>query len=181
MFTLQRKAKLGGYYARERFGTRSRDEIQDEIALNPVLSAQATDERILSVLVHEMTHLEQFRLHPDTCSRPGYHNRAWGDLMRRVGLIPSHTGAPGGRAMGQQMDHYIEPGGPFARAAQDLLATGWRVPYVDLWDEAKRRSGRESKTRYTCPRCGQNAWAKPKAKLVCGACTLPMAAERRDA
>ena len=26
------------------------------------------------------------------------------------------------------------------------------------------------KTKYTCPTCGANAWAKPDAQLICGAC-----------
>jgi hypothetical protein len=28
----------------------------------------------------------------------------------------------------------------------------------------------ESKMKYSCLRCGQNAWAKPGAKLLCGVC-----------
>jgi predicted RNA-binding Zn-ribbon protein involved in translation (DUF1610 family) len=27
-----------------------------------------------------------------------------------------------------------------------------------------------SKIKFTCPECGQNAWAKPDALLLCGAC-----------
>jgi transcription elongation factor Elf1 len=27
-----------------------------------------------------------------------------------------------------------------------------------------------SKTKFTCPQCGQNAWAKPYAALICGEC-----------
>ena len=27
---------------------------------------------------------------------------------------------------------------------------------------------RASKTKFTCPECGQNAWAKPDALLLCG-------------
>ena len=27
-----------------------------------------------------------------------------------------------------------------------------------------------SKTKYTCPTCGANAWAKPDTQLICGAC-----------
>ena len=31
-------------------------------------------------------------------------------MMRAVGLIPSHTGEPGGREVGQKVSHYIEKG-----------------------------------------------------------------------
>ena len=33
-----------------------------------------------------------------------------------------------------------------------------------------------SKTRYTCPSCELNAWAKPGVRLMCGECDEPMAA-----
>jgi hypothetical protein len=34
-----------------------------------------------------------------------------------------------------------------------------------------------SKTKYSCPSCNQNAWAKPDSALVCGQCMEPMEAE----
>ena len=36
-----------------------------------------------------------------------------------------------------------------------------------------------SKTRYTCPRCSVNAWAKPGTRLACGVCTVPLEPEQR--
>lgn len=33
-----------------------------------------------------------------------------------------------------------------------------------------------SKTRYTCPSCELNAWAKPGVRLMCGECDEPMPA-----
>ena len=32
------------------------------------------------------------------------------------------------------------------------------------------RAKKSSKTKFTCPDCGQNAWAKPDALLICGEC-----------
>jgi len=32
------------------------------------------------------------------------------------------------------------------------------------------RAKKSSKTKFTCPDCGQNAWAKPGALLICGEC-----------
>jgi ribosomal protein S27AE len=29
---------------------------------------------------------------------------------------------------------------------------------------------KSSKNKFTCPDCGQNAWAKPEAHLICGEC-----------
>jgi hypothetical protein len=34
-----------------------------------------------------------------------------------------------------------------------------------------------SKTKYTCPLCDLNAWAKPDARLICGDCSEEMEAE----
>ena len=41
---------------------------------------------------------------------------------------------------------------------------------VNTSSEAKRKS----KTKYSCKKCGINAWAKPKTNLVCGDCDLPL-------
>jgi len=38
--------------------------------------------------------------------------------------------------------------------------------------EKKKKVG---KLKYTCRNCGQNAWAKPGAALVCGNCKSEMA------
>ena len=51
------------------------------------------------VLVHEMTHLEQEEYGKP--GKKGHHNREWVGLMERVGLIPSDTGAPGGKQTGR--------------------------------------------------------------------------------
>jgi len=40
-----------------------------------------------------------------------------------------------------------------------------------------RRKEAASKTKYTCPDCGQNAWARPEANLMCGDCREAMEAE----
>src|SRR5262249_19532103 len=49
-----------GYFSSERFGSRDGKEIHDEIALNIKTFQQRSPLEILSTLVHEMVHLEQF-------------------------------------------------------------------------------------------------------------------------
>lgn len=39
-----------------------------------------------------------------------------------------------------------------------------------------RKAKSASKTRYTCPSCELNAWAKPDVRLICGECDEPLAA-----
>ena len=181
LFTLQRKRKAYGYFANARFTARDGSEITDEIALNPSHFAERSVEETLSTLVHEMVHLEQARF--GTSSRSGYHNAEWARMMRAVGLIPSTTGEPGGKETGQRVSHYVEPGGRFARACSELIDRHREmVPYVEADGEAERGTREKkaaSKTRYTCPRCGVNAWAKPGTRLACGVCTVPLEPEQR--
>jgi hypothetical protein len=152
LITMQRKNQAYGYFAGGRFGSVDGKEVTDEIALNPSHFKNRTSEQSLSTLVHEMAHLQQH--HFGKPSRTGYHNKEWGQMMRAVGLIPSDTGAPGGREVGQKVSHYIDEGGPFALVCADLTAEGFDALYVELWSEgdaAKAKKKAASKTRYTCP------------------------------
>jgi len=178
LITMQRKNKSYGYFAGGRFGTLDGEEITDEIALNPSHFKKRTTEQNLSTLVHEMVHLWQH--HHGKPSRTGYHNKEWAAKMQAVGLIPSDTGAPGGRETGQHVSHYIGAGGAFDRTCAELLALGFAVPYVELWAEGEEKTRKKkaaSKTKYTCPDCGLNAWAKPDVLLRCGECELELLAE----
>lgn len=178
LITLQRKAKSYGYFARDRFGhRRDQDVSTDELALNPDTFAGRSDKEILSTLVHEMCHVWQH--HCGAPSRTGYHNKAWAAKMAQVGLVPSDTGAPGGKQTGQHMTHYIQSSGPFAQAADALLGTGFRLNWQSaaFGQQTGGRRSRISKVKYQCPSCGQNAWAKPEAHLLCGACLEDMEAQ----
>lgn len=129
-----------------------------------------------------MVHLRQH--HFGKVSRAGYHNKQWASMMREVGLIPSDTGQPGGKESGQKVSHYIEPGGAFESACAELMKLGFDALYVELWNEgeaAKRKKKAASKTRYSCPTCDANAWAKPGLNLVCGDCEERMQAEEVQA
>jgi hypothetical protein len=171
VFTLHRCPGSRGYASMDRFADRDGSRLH-ELAMNPDLFLERTDRDTLSTLAHEMCHVWQY-----CYGKPGrgrYHNRQWADRMEAIGLMPSNTGRPGGKRTGQQMTHYIVDGGLFDLAADELLAAGWMV---------KRGSGRadktgggidKSKVKFTCASCGQNAWAKASAKLVCGECDMQM-------
>lgn len=133
---------------------------------------ERTDEEILSTLVHEQAHLWQ--CHFGTPSRAGYHNREWANKMEALGLMPSDTGAAGGKRTGQRMTHYIILGGRFDTATRELLDSGFKLN----WESNKRAALANgiSKLKFTCPACKQNAWAKPGARLLCGRCAVAMVA-----
>jgi hypothetical protein len=101
--------------------------------------------------------------------------------MHAIGLIPTATGEPGGKETGQKVTHIIAEGGRFDKACTAYLARHPAILYHDrAGDGQARKVKAASKTKYTCPDCQQNAWAKPDAHLVCGDCDEPMQAEEPD-
>ena len=181
LITVQRHKGAYGYFSGERFvSVADPEEVTDEIALNPAHFATRSPEEVLATLVHEMVHLWQH--HFGKQARRSYHDRQWAAKMREVGLIPSDTGEPGGKETGQKMTHYIEQDGPFARACARLLAEQPAMLYHDRASEdaGARRKKAASKTKYTCPSCELNAWAKPDVRLICGDCGELMQAEAQE-
>lgn len=178
LITMQRHKGAYGYFSGERFASLAdAQEVTDEIALNPATFASRTPTAILSTLAHEMVHLWQH--HFGKPGRRGYHNKEWAAKMREIGLIPSDTGQLGGRETGEKMTHYIEQGGRFALACVAWTTTGGgAILYQDrAGEEEARKKKAASKTKYTCPSCQANAWAKPDTNLVCGDCDERMQAE----
>lgn len=122
------------------------------------------------------------------------HPNAWGIRFRRwqVVMLTKHpdgkqvkvriesvesTGEKGGAQTGQKMTHYIDQSGPFRDAFLDFAEIAEHQLYVELWDESSNREASKkaaSKTKYTCPDCGCNAWAKPQTRLRCGECNVEL-------
>jgi hypothetical protein len=168
LVTLQRHAHSRGYFSPERFHGRIEKSAVHELALNPDTFTKRTDEMILSTLAHEMAHVWQ-ETHGEP-SRRGYHNQEWADKMREIGLQPTSTGEPGGMETGQSMTHYIIPGGRYSKAFEKLASTGFQLHWQSVSASGQGRGKKSSKTKFSCPDCGQNAWAKPGARLICGEC-----------
>lgn len=171
MLTLARTRHASGYVIPDGFHTRT-DEAGSripELGLNPRRFANRTAEEVLGALACEMVKLAQ---HADGTGSPdGYLNK---DFYRRCYAIQLDPTT--GRALDNQ--------GAFAQAALHLLAQGWKVNYVApqvAEKTAKREAGkRSSKTKYTCPVTGANAWAKPGSVLFTAegaAQSLPMVAQ----
>lgn len=130
LITFQRQKKTFGYYHSNRFGKRD-GRTTDEIAINPEYFAVVPMVEVLQTVVHEMTHLWQ--QHFGTPSRSGYHNAQWADKLESIGLMPSNTGIPGGKRLGQQMADYAIAGGPFDSAAKRLVASGFAISWLDRY------------------------------------------------
>jgi hypothetical protein len=165
LITLQRKTGTGGYFSSKRFEKRDGRAETDEIALNPATFKHASDEWILSVLVHEMTRCWQS--HYGRPTRNGYHNRESADKMEALGLMPSSSGQRGGKRTGQRMSHYTLPGGLFDVKVKELLAGGFQLTWQSR-EPKQNGPDRKNKEKHTCPVCGLNAWTKPGVDLLVG-------------
>jgi predicted SprT family Zn-dependent metalloprotease len=168
LVTLQRHAKARGYFSPERFTGRTEKAAVHELALNPDTFTGRSDEDILSTLAHEMAHVWQ-QAH-GTPPRRSYHDRQWAAKMKEIGLQPSTTGQPGGKETGQSVTHYIIGGGPYAKAYAKLKARAFQLRWQSVPAGKEAKAKKASKTKFTCPDCAQNAWAKADALLICGAC-----------
>jgi hypothetical protein len=62
------------------------------------------------------------------------------------------------------------PEGRDAKAYAKLTAQGFELHWQSIPANERTRAKKSSKTKFTCPECGQNAWAKPDAHLICGEC-----------
>ncbi|BGE57664.1 MULTISPECIES: SprT-like domain-containing protein [Pseudomonas aeruginosa group] len=128
LITYQREKRTMGYFSQARFIRR--DGIKaDEIAMNPDYFAVIPLVEILQTLVHEMVHLWQY--HFGKPSRACYHNTEWANKMEALGLMPSDTGKPGGKRVGQSMNDYVIPGGRFDVATRELLKRGFAISWMD--------------------------------------------------
>lgn len=92
--------------------------------------------------------------------------------MARIGLVASDTGQPGGKRVGQRMTHYIAEDGLFDQAATAFLSERIALEWASAHGVEQPRgkavvASARSKTKFTCPVCRQNAWAKPDAVLAC--------------
>lgn len=129
LLTLQREKRTYGYFSRDRFGTKD-GQTTDEIALNPEYFAVVPLIETLQTIVHEMTHLWQ--AHFGTPGRGRYHNAEWADKMEHIGLMPSSSGRPGGRRVGDRMADYPIEGGRFVAAVSELVDTrGFSISWFD--------------------------------------------------
>jgi predicted SprT family Zn-dependent metalloprotease len=136
-----------------------------EISLNPDTLAREP-KAVLSTLVHEMCHLWQ--QDHGKAPRRCYHDKQWAQKMEEVGLIPSANGLPGGKKTGQNMTHYIEEGGAFEIAfdnmPKDLLLPFKAIAFPTMAKKSKQ------KTVYICPGCESKVWGKSGLSISCDDC-----------
>jgi predicted SprT family Zn-dependent metalloprotease len=164
--TYQRKANSAGSFSSDEFSSRVANFSRDGVRLNPDLFVGHTDAQILQNLVHQMCHAWQH--HHGKPSGRGYHNREWVDKMKSIGLQPTSTGGVGGKETGARVFDYVIPDGSFSRACAKLEADGWRLNLQSAPREGPKdqTAKTNSKSKFTCKSCGQNAWGKPELEIL---------------
>lgn len=172
----QRKSNILGSFSSKRYYSRNGEEIASELTLNPDNFMNRTDEEILSTLVHEMCHVWQIDVEKEKSTK--YHDKSWGLVMESLGLIPSNTGKEGGKKTGIQMTQYIDEQGKFIYFAKEFLENNklkWnRLSSSNCIPKKKRK---KNKFKFVCSECGQIAWGKEDAEIVCGKCMIEMEIE----
>lgn len=130
LITLQRKAKTTGYFSKARFiATNNKKEFTHELALNPEYFGVNTILETMQTIAHEMCHLWQDEY--GSPSRKTYHNKEWANKMESIGLMPSHTGRPGGNRTGQYMADYPMEDGLFLQVCRELFASDYNLSWYD--------------------------------------------------
>lgn len=98
MINMSRKRRANGFFISSNWKNTKGEEEAHEISLNPDY-LDRPEIAWHSTLVHEMVHLWQCDYGEP--SRAGYHNRQRARKMEEIGLIPSSTGAAGGKKQGK--------------------------------------------------------------------------------
>jgi hypothetical protein len=59
---------------------------------------------------------------------------------------------------------------PYEEVVKWLGSWGFQLHSQSAQEGKEAKAKKASKTKFTCPKCAQNAWAKPDALLICGTC-----------
>lgn len=128
LMTLRSSSRVNGFMHQRRFVSLTGQQVS-ELGINPGYFALQSLEEVMSTVVHEMVH--HWQNHFGTPSKSMPHNQEWADKMQSIGLMPSHSGFPGGKRTGRSMSDYILPDGPFIRASRQLSDAGFALPWFD--------------------------------------------------
>lgn len=136
LITLSRQHDTYGYFSANQFvnlGEEGKGEYCHEITLNPSYFAVRSIPESLSVMAREMVSLDQLLNTEGKPPRRRYRNREWADMCEAIGLMPSDTGKPGGKRVGDSVDTYIIDGGLFDVASAKLVDSEFKLSWVDRY------------------------------------------------
>jgi len=76
----------------------------------------------------------------------------------------------GDRGYPRWQSFHFRDEGPYVKAYAKPEAKGFQLHWQSAPAGQQAKAKKASKTKFTCPDCGQNAWANPDALLICGTC-----------
>jgi hypothetical protein len=166
IITIRKKPNSFGYFHPNRFRKKGDTaECGHELALNPEYFNIRDIVLSMATLVHEMVHLWEYTI--GAYGKSSYHNKTWAEKMKKVGLIPSDTGGPGGKEIGQYVSHYVDPEGAFIQKTRQLIASGYTLDWYEVMDKTVRYFNQEEiETRIE--RVGDNTYEIDKTAVVKG-------------
>lgn len=190
LIVITRKNNVMGHFSYHRWFS-SKEHETDELAINPTYFVKHPLIEICQTMVHEMVHAWQF--YYGTPSKKTYHNKEWAEKMEAIGLMPSSTGKPRGKKVGQKMSDYPIKDGLFLKTTEALMNENifeglfFEVNPVmidsinveePLFDQIKdltlveeqigEKKPNKNKVKYSCG-CS-NIWGKPDLNITCNIC-----------
>ena len=183
VITLNKISNASGIFYRNHWRNKE-GNILHEIAITPESNFYSVE--FHQALVHEMCHFWQIEF-GKKISREGYHNKEFMEIMINIGLMPSDTGKPGGKMIGQHLSDFPIKNGRFINAFNEFNKEKTQLDILicdsvshEIVTPKSHNSGKRLK--YTC-NCGTNIWGKPELKnIYCEQCKtnfLPNVAEQR--
>jgi len=184
MVTFSRNANIiAGYYSPAMWESETSEGQYKiaEIAINVNLMKHTDMVEFYLTLVHEMLH--HWQEEAGTAGAEGYHNKEYAEAAWMLGLrIDNGNGGATGKSVTQTM---VE-GSAVEQAIRTLPESAiipWESSELHLPDAENPGGGTEqmpkdpgkpetqpkgTRSKYSCPLCGLNAWAKPDVILICG-------------
>src|SRR5262249_20297831 len=85
---------------------------------------------------------------------------------------------PGGRRQGNRPTHVAlhHPPRPLRQGLTKLVKNGWKLNLQSAHQPGQNRRPNGSNAKFTCGKCGRNAWGKPDLAIVCKPCRVDMEA-----
>jgi len=158
ILTLVRLKKAKGYFWPKQWARdRAKTGDHHEIGIDPVVAHGRDDKETLSTLVHEMVHL--LVEHMGHGPKRAYHCKRWAAAMNAIGLKPYAIVkgvATRDKETGANCSHDIVKGGAFDKAADDLIAKGFKFSWFALTlpkPEKKKKTKAGAKVAHVCPEC----------------------------
>lgn len=183
MLLLSRNPNVtGGYFIRGKWFNED-EELIDEIAINVNHMGDRDVAELCQVLIHEMIH--QWQAYHGTPGRGGYHNREFADKCWLIGLRVWNTRDPE-KDTGDSISSELIDQSPAQKAIKELdpdLILPWLTDNLveshqnggeeedrDPEERQKERKKSGKRSKYTCPQCGLNVWAKAGVRILCMEC-----------